>query len=331
MAVIEVGFRNVNKRGEWYTVTGRANGVYDVLFDNGMVRKGVSKQAVLSGVRSVKFLTPEEGKVSLGERFGKLVVIGLEDPINPTLLCDCGNLDKTPRNNLVRGRKTSCGCLPRKETFDKFWSQFYALIKDWNPDTEDPNVKKLPCIQFKRGSTDPQTISGYSLVDADFYEQWKEYPFIQSKLGYVSLCNSKQVYEKLRKGNTSSKPRKAYKLHHLVFGCTNFSNYVIDHIDSNPANNVRSNLRLATIQQNSFNQTKRKSETVSKYKGVTFLESKPKPKKSTWKPWKASLRANCKDYIKYCETELEAAKAYNEMAVKYHGEFAKLNVIDEGD
>lgn len=34
-------------------------------------------------------------------------------------------------------------------------------------------------------------------------------------------------------------------------------------------------------------------------------------------------------FLKRFYTEIEAAIAYNEMALKYHGEFARLNIIQE--
>jgi hypothetical protein len=55
------------------------------------------------------------------------------------------------------------------------------------------------------------------------------------------------------------------------------------------------------------------------YKGV-YLEHKKYPL--------ARVFANGRIVgVKRCKTITEAAIAYNEMALKYHGEFAKLNII----
>jgi hypothetical protein len=91
---------------------------------------------------------------------------------------------------------------------------------------------------------------------------------------------------------------------------------VIDHINNNPCDNRRSNLRLATITQN--NRNKRSRGGVSKYKGVVYRAHK--------KLWVARISVNGKrKYIKSCKSEIDAAKAYDLAAKKYYGEFAYLN------
>ena len=160
----------------------------------------------------------------------------------------------------------------------------------------------IPILSFKKGTPEPKQIISVSLVDVDFYEHWRDFPFIGDKEGYFSLCADKSVYAKFRVNCKAIKIGIKYKLHHLVFGCTNFGNYVIDHIDGNPRNNVRSNLRLATTQQNNFNSRKpiTKVETTSIYKGVCFVHTRPVGKKGVWKTWKASLVVSNKQYTKYC-------------------------------
>jgi hypothetical protein len=91
---------------------------------------------------------------------------------------------------------------------------------------------------------------------------------------------------------------------------------VIDHIDRDPLNNTRANLRLATIAQNNMNKSCRGGR--SKYKGIVYRARK--------KLWLARITVNgkCK-YIKSCKSEIDAAKAYDKAAKKYFGEFAYLN------
>jgi len=94
------------------------------------------------------------------------------------------------------------------------------------------------------------------------------------------------------------------------------SDLVIDHINNIPHDNRRSNLRLATTTENSRN--KRSRGGVSKYKGVVYRAHK--------KLWVARISVNRKRiYIKSCKSEIDAAKAYDEAAKKYYGEFAYLN------
>lgn len=91
-----------------------------------------------------------------------------------------------------------------------------------------------------------------------------------------------------------------------------------DHIDRNPLNNIKSNLREATHQQNMFNRTKQKG-TSSKYKGVTWLKTTNK--------WKAQIQINKKHvYLGSFLLEIDAAEAYDKAAKRCFGKFAALNL-----
>lgn len=96
-----------------------------------------------------------------------------------------------------------------------------------------------------------------------------------------------------------------------------------DHIDRNPLNNQKSNLRPVTHHQNMMNTTKRK-RTTSKYKGVGWH------KKSNL--WRAYIQFNYKHiHIGFFMSEIEAAKAYNDRATELFKEFANLNKDDQGN
>jgi len=94
----------------------------------------------------------------------------------------------------------------------------------------------------------------------------------------------------------------------------------VDHIDGNRFNNQRSNLRLATSSQNKCNRGPRK-DNKSGLKGVSWHRPLNK--------WTARIKI---PYGKYLHlglfgSKIEAAKAYNGAAEKYHGEFAWLNSV----
>lgn len=97
---------------------------------------------------------------------------------------------------------------------------------------------------------------------------------------------------------------------------------LVDHVNGNGLDNRRCNLRLATESQNHFNQRKQKKRTSSRYKGVYWHKRD--------NVWVVRIQTEGKGmYIGSFKNEQEAALAYNEAALKYHGEYANLNEIEE--
>jgi hypothetical protein len=97
---------------------------------------------------------------------------------------------------------------------------------------------------------------------------------------------------------------------------------IVDHKNCNGLDNRRENLRIATRAQNACNSRKRKN-TSSRFMGVYFHKRGNK--------WGARLQHHGKDiWIGYFRSEVDAAHAYDKVAKKYHGEFARLN-FPEGE
>ena len=143
--------------------------------------------------------------------------------------------------------------------------------------------------------TDLENISAYS---------WRIYT---TKNGY------KRVETSINTGNN--------KIKHILLSrylLNPPSGIYVDHIDCNPTNNRRANLRLANRFENCQNAPKFIRGCSSIYKGVSWHTNKNK--------WIVSIMANNKSFhIGYFTDEILAAKAYDQKAKELFGEFANLN------
>jgi hypothetical protein len=92
----------------------------------------------------------------------------------------------------------------------------------------------------------------------------------------------------------------------------------IDHINGVKNDNRISNLRLATPSQNLQNRGRPKNNTSGR-KGVSWIKFYSK--------WQATIRVGKKNiYLGRFSCIEKAADAYNAAALKYHGEFARLDL-----
>jgi hypothetical protein len=120
--------------------------------------------------------------------------------------------------------------------------------------------------------------------------------------------------------NSKTDKTHAVWLHRLVAGIDSYDERVVDHIDRNPLNNRRSNLRAILKEKNQKNRGKCRRNTTG-FKGVTLIKKTGK--------YMARIASDGKRItIGTFDNQLDAAVAYNEAAIKYHGEFAALNNLE---
>jgi hypothetical protein len=107
-------------------------------------------------------------------------------------------------------------------------------------------------------------------------------------------------------------------LHRLIIGAK--TGQLVDHINGNGLDNRKSNLRIVDSFGNARN--RRPRVLTSQYKGVCWHKRRNK--------WQASIYCDKQNiHLGTFSNEIEAAKAYDQAAVKYFGEFAYLNFEKE--
>lgn len=157
----------------------------------------------------------------------------------------------------------------------------------------------------------------YVLVDDEDYELVSKYTWNLGKVSHGKVDKFYAIHSFNKGVDETGRYRfSSFKMHRLIFG---FPKDRIDHKDNDGLNNQRSNLRIATPSQNSANSVISKNNT-SGYKGVTYRKDADR--------YATRIRVN--DKLICCghfKDPKDAAKKYNEMAIKHFGEYAKLNII----
>ena len=96
------------------------------------------------------------------------------------------------------------------------------------------------------------------------------------------------------------------------------SGMCVDHINGDKLDNRRSNLRICTRGQNARNTKKPSHGKTSTFKGVSWYRRYSK--------YQAAVSSNGKRvHLGYYDRAEDAARAYDEAALKAYGEFALIN------
>ncbi len=116
------------------------------------------------------------------------------------------------------------------------------------------------------------------------------------------LWSTKRHYGIYVIGRLKDKRTQPIRLHRLILNAE--VGQIVDHINGNPLDNRKSNLRIVTSTVNNQNARKRKDGVSSKFKGVSYSASERK--------WKCQIQINKqKIHLGVYLSEIEAAKTYN--------------------
>jgi hypothetical protein len=138
--------------------------------------------------------------------------------------------------------------------------------------------------------------------DYAFLSQWTWYPYVRSNGVYVG-----------RRVRDNGRQKTIY-LHRLLLNAP--KGIEVDHINGNPLDNRKSNIRLCTRSQN--NQNIKKTKGKIPYKGVSEKRD----------GYQVSVAKNGKrHWVGSFKTIKEAALAYNKKATELFGEFASVNEV----
>jgi hypothetical protein len=215
-------------------------------------------------------------------RYGKLVCKQYLGDGKWLCECDCGNKNVVVNGySLSTGHTKSCGCY-NKEIHAQIAK---TLFKKYNQYDLSGEVG----IGYAHNTNKP------FYFDKEDYDLIKEYCWSELKNGYIQANNDgKKIY-----------------LHRLITNPN--ANEVVDHIDHNPLNNLKTNLRICTQQQNTHNSSTPITNT-SGIKGVSWDKNMNK--------WFAYIGYNNKRIsLGYYDDIKEAEKARKEANIKYYGEY----------
>lgn len=226
----------------------------------------------------------------LGQRFGRLLVIEKGQGVQYknyrvtswVCQCDCGNIKEIPTASLVHGNTRSCGCIKKE------------LLRNRN---KRENTFEL-VVDYYIGYDGRGHAFKFDIEDYDVVSQycWS----VDPNTGYVTahpIRDEKQI-----------------KLHRLVMGVEKVSHPLVDHINNDPTDCRRCNLRFATQGMNQMNVGKR-SNNASGVIGVSWHKASQK--------WRARIAIKGKElYLGIFDSFEEAVKARREAEELYFGEFS---------
>lgn len=219
-----------------------------------------------------------------GKRFGKLVVKSLfgknkYGSVKWLCECDCGGTCYAYSSELNDGTRKACKNVLHRRLLNRVeFDEHSAYI-------------------YVSGRDKP------AIIDKEDYEKAKNFHW-NNETPYLYTTTTVQKNNK----------KQIIRLHRLILGIED-NDVFVDHINGNPLDNRKSNLRVVTPQQNAFNHKVRKNNT-SGVSGVRLIK-----KNNTWN---SRIVVNKKEISLGCYKSFkDAVTARKEAEKKYFGEYRR--------
>lgn len=294
------------------------------------LRKGKLKSCGCAKIKPIIDLT--------GQKFGRLYVLkqagrDLRGQINWLCKCVCGSETIVLGSSLRGGLTKSCGCLSRdgKDLKGMVFKHLTVLRKATDEEKGNRRTKGLFWVLLC--DCGRETIAAASHLKSGAvttcqkchygkYEIIGEIAVGRFKNGFEFIIDKVDLecVQKHQWWNCKGYPEtridgKGVKLHNFLIKVE--PGFNVDHIDRDRRNNCRSNLRVCTNKENSYNKSLR-CDSRTGYMGVSYI--------STRRYYAAYITHNGKRfYGGQFQSSVEAAKARDNLAKKFFGEFANLN------
>lgn len=239
-------------------------------------------------------------EIKVGDRFGKWTVLGVKSLTKALCKCDCEfqTIREVEINSLRQGTSLSCGCRCTKFEAGKIVGQWKVLRRLYSVNNQmlwececqcsDKTIKALTTSQLTSGY--PQSCGCFRKNKFKIKDNYvigivgDEQQFIFDKEDF----NKVKKYSWFIDGNgyvvaNDAKAEKQMRLHRYLMNPTELD--IVDHINRNPSDNRKSNLRICDYKVNNRNRSLGRNNT-SGFAGVTFDKSRKK--------WMAHLKVDNK-------------------------------------
>lgn len=152
----------------------------------------------------------------------------------------------------------------------------------------------------------------YAIVDDEDFEYLNQWKWYVNSSGYAVRSEN----FKTESGKISA---RTIRMHRVVMRAP--QTHEVDHRFGNRLDNRKANLRVCTRSENNMNKPLLPKNSTG-FKGVMWHKRNLR--------WVSRIKVNGKlIHLGSFTCKIQAAKIYNEAALKYHGEFAHLNQIPE--